>query len=1581
MKDDAVAVIGLACRFPGAPDARAFWKLLANKIDAITEVPKDRWDADAYYDPAPATPGKMYTRWGGFLENIDQFDPQFFGLSPREAETMDPQQRLILEVAYESLQDAGIPISKLKKQQGGVFVGVQFFDYFHRLATAGATFDAYTATGNAHSVIANRLSYLLDLRGPSLAVDTACSSSLVAVHNACVSLLSGESNVAIAGGVNLILSPEVTVALSQARMMAPDGRCKTFDARADGYVRSEGCGVVILKRLSDALKDRDSIWAVLRGTAVNHVGRSNGLTAPSGPAQEAVIERALARAGVSAAEIGYVEAHGTGTSLGDPIEIEAIGRALGRDRKRPLLVGSAKTNIGHLESASGMAGLIKVILSLHEGAIPANVHLSEENPKLGLSTLPIELPRQLVPWSRTQTPRIAGVSSFGFGGANAHVIVQESPDARVTAFADRPSHVLALSGRTAELIQDEARALAERIALEPELEAADLCFTRNIGRDQQLHRTAIVARSLEELETSLLDLSEGASGTNTFFGQRRMRKLPKIAFLYAGQGSQAHGMGRALFEGSPVFRAAMERCAALADRALKTPLLQLLYGPVPDPEINQTSNAQIALFAFEYALTAWWKSLGVVPDVVLGHSLGEIVAATTAGVLDLESAIALVLVRGRLMQECGGKMSSVFAPPSVVEEALGPDAAEVNIAAINEPEHVVISGSAEGVARVTARLETLGRVVRPLKVSGAFHSPEMDPVLPRFSEALANFRFHAPALAWVSNLSGEVQSEAPDPSYWVRHVRSPVRFASAMTSALALEPAIFVEIGASNTLTALGKRCLPEAKVTWLASLNPKDEWNGLASAVSQLWAGGVDLDWERWDRAEERTKLRLPPLPYQRGRFWFTPGVALEPAAAFQSIAERIRARASSSPDAIALGAGHESLSYRELMERVAGLEAKLRAANATPGGNVVLFGEPSPELVIGLLATLGAGFVAVPIVPSEAGARIGKILGATEPVLLLTERQYAKRFAVDGEQMFFFDDVFLAAPAALQKVAAEKLAMILHPRSASSAEELVRVEVSEKQAAAFFRSLAGAAQEGAPLRWNAAATDPGEQSSMLQLLFGLTRGDELIFAPQVSAPAAATDGRELQLSLLYFAQEERDNDHYRLLLEGARFADRHGFAAVWTQEQHFHEIGGAYPNPSITAAAVAAITQRVAVRGSVLLPLHHPIRVAEEWAMIDRLSAGRVGVAFDSGLYPNDFVFDSSFSDRRETLLKHIALIQKSWSGAPITAKNADGNEVSVEVHPRPVQPALPHWLSAGCEDGRYVMAAELGAKIIVPLAAMRFDDLERRIALYRAKWREHGHAGEGHVTVIMHVFIGDDVDEVRELVRGPMTRQLKLSARRLAALDKNIQQVDEENLEQFAKITFEQHFEKGGLFGTPETALKKVEAFKAIGVDEIACLIDYGVPADVMLASLPRLAKLRRLANPRAMEREGAARLATASNFVVSTPAPEVSKPVTPAPAAAPSRPARAPRPTAAAAEAYAAPTNDTERILAEIYCAVLKLPKVGINDNFFAIGGDSRLGIEIVTRAKNAGLAIEVLQVFEHPTIAELAATVPAPQPAR
>lgn len=890
---EPIAVVGMACRFPKAGSVDAYWRLLDTGADAITEVPAERWPAGE--DGAAALPPetRSCTRWGGFIDGIDRFDAAFFGISPREAQGMDPQQRMLLQATWHALEDAGIAPDTLAGGDAGVFVGAMTHDYEALELAQGCGPDAHFGTGVQASILANRISYWLDLHGPSWTVQTACSSGLVALHNARASLQRGECGLAIVGGANALLSPELFVALAQARMLSPDGRCMSFDERANGYVRSEGCAVLVLKRLADARRDNDRIHGIVGACAVNQDGRGNGLTAPNAQAQQQVMRRALAEAGWPPGSVGYVEAHGTGTPVGDPVEMEALRQVYGEpsDEQPVAWVGSAKSNIGHTEPVSGLAGIVKVLLAMRHERIPGNLHLRRLNPRIVLEGSRCAVMGQAQPWPRGARPRRAAVSAFGFGGTNAHVLLQEPPEPTVPAALsdsapdDAAAELLTLSARTAPALRARAADMAEHLLRSGEAPLRDICFTANARRAHGPHRLALVGGGREELAAALSEwtarqtsMPAGAVGT---FGPAP-KAAGRTAFLFTGQGSQYAGMGRALYRHHALFRAVIDRCDAILRPLLAVPLADLLYGEGGEALLAQTRFAQPALFAVEYALAQVWRSCGVQPDVVMGHSLGEYVAACVAGVFTLEDGLTLVAHRGRLMQAQTppGAMASFHAAPRtldrLLEELAGPGWPDLALAARNTSGDAVVSGDPSALDRFARRWTDSGAVVTPLQVDRAFHSPLMAGMLVDFERVARRVPYALPALTWVSNMDGAVAGEAStDPAFWVEHVSRPVDFLAGLRRLEQLGCSRFVEVGPHPVLTAFGRQAGIEGD--WLASQRRGSEADRqLLEALGEWYRLGLPVDWHGEARARLGPAVplprpvSLPHYPFQAERHWF---------------------------------------------------------------------------------------------------------------------------------------------------------------------------------------------------------------------------------------------------------------------------------------------------------------------------------------------------------------------------------------------------------------------------------------------------------------------------------------------------------------------------------------------------------------------------------------------------------------------------------------------------------------------------------------------------------------------------------------
>ncbi len=858
--DEPVAIVGLSCRFPGAPDPEAYWELLVDGLDAVGPVPIERWDAQAWYAPEPGTPGRTVARVGGFVKGLESFEPDFFGIAPREAAALDPQQRMLLEVTWEALERSGIAPDRLDGSRTGVFVGIGRSEYWDRQRDPeGDDADSYpwSGTGNESSFAAGRIAHTLGLRGPAMAVNTACSSSLVATHLGVRALRDGEADRVLVGGVNALLSPEAMVYLSQIRALSPTGRCRTFDAGADGYVRGEGCAVLVLERLSDALAKGRRIHAVIRGSAVGHDGHASGLTVPSGTAQQDVLRRALRDAGVDAASVEVLEAHGTGTSLGDPIEVGAVRAVYGHERTGPLRMGSVKSQIGHLETASGVAGLVKLALSIERGQIPGTLHLDELNPALPLD-FPVHIPRRAEPWP--QGLRRAGVSSFGISGTNAHVVLEAPPDAPGAVVRSPRTQLFLLSGHTDAALHETLRGV--RRVLRDE-DPADVAATLVHGRASRRVRTTLVGNDPGELRRRLQDRDLEAITVEA-------GRAPRLVWGFTGQGSQQPGMAATLYRDDPVFREsiddAIHEIAALgiplgADELRKVLLLD-------DGRIHDTRYTQPALVAYGWALAERWRTLGVQPEAVVGHSVGEITAALVAGILSLPDAMHLAAERGRLMAElphtgdAAGAMVAALCEESRVAALVG-ERDGVSIAAVNGPREVVFAGAALEVQAIARELEATGVDVRALKVSHAFHSPLMQPILEPLAEVAARLTHKKARLPLIRGTDGASVLEL-DADHWVRHARGTVRFADALGTLMA-HADTFLELGPRPILC--GMAGLQREGLYIPSADRDRDALVVLLEAAGALWSHGVHV--EVGLLYGQRPPVDLPTTPWQRSRHW----------------------------------------------------------------------------------------------------------------------------------------------------------------------------------------------------------------------------------------------------------------------------------------------------------------------------------------------------------------------------------------------------------------------------------------------------------------------------------------------------------------------------------------------------------------------------------------------------------------------------------------------------------------------------------------------------------------------------------------
>ncbi|NOK22982.1 SDR family oxidoreductase [Corallococcus carmarthensis] len=881
VSEEAIAIVGMSGRFPGAEGVDALWRNVRDGVESFVAL-DDRDLEAAGVDPALSSrPG--YVRAAYPLENVDRFDAAFFGLSPRAAEILDPQHRLFLECAWEALEHAGYDTESWPKAVA-LFAGTGAPAYLYSqlipqrelLGTVGTY---QVGISNEKDFLPTRVAHKLGLRGPCIAVQTACSSSLVAVHLACQSLLSGESSLALAGGVSLSLPQRAGYLAQEGDILSPDGHCRAFDARAQGTVRGSGAGIVVLKRLTDALAQGDTVHAVIRGSAVNNDGAGRaGYTAPGAEGQAAVISEALGVAGVKPGDIQYVEAHGTATPLGDPIEVSALNQAFRARANAPgtIALGSLKTNIGHLDTAAGVAGLIKVVMALRHQQLPPSLHFERPNPAIDFAAGPFFVNSTLRPWESHGAPRRAGISSFGIGGTNAHVILEEAPSV-TTASSLRASHLLLLSARSEAALDAATGQLASHLTRHPDVELADVAHTLMVGRRRFEHRRAMVCRDAEDARQVLASRDESRLLT-----QHETAVERQTVFLFPGQGAQFAGMARGLHEQLPVFRKHLDACCDLLLPTLKVDLRQLLLardGDVEaDRQLRRTALTQPALFAVSYALARTWMAWGVKPRAMLGHSVGEYVAACLAGVLRLEDALSLIAARGALIEQLPpGAMLSVSLPEAEVKELLGPD---LSLAAVNAPSLCVVSGPLEAVERLSTRLEQRGVACRRLHTSHAFHSSMMEPILGAFAERLRAVRWSEPTLPWVSNVTGTwiTPAQACSPEYWVEHLRRPVRFEEGVRTLLEEPSRALLEVGPGNTLATLARRASPPPSVV-VASMRHSQEartdLEALLGAAGRLWLAGVRLDGPKLYAPEARRRVPLPTYPFERHRYWVEAGPA----------------------------------------------------------------------------------------------------------------------------------------------------------------------------------------------------------------------------------------------------------------------------------------------------------------------------------------------------------------------------------------------------------------------------------------------------------------------------------------------------------------------------------------------------------------------------------------------------------------------------------------------------------------------------------------------------------------------------------
>lgn len=847
-KYEPVAVVGIGCRFAGGVDSPdALWEVLREGRDMITEVPPDRWDVDEAYDPEFGVPGKTVSKWGGFVDDVGGFDPEFFGLSEREAEAMDPQHRLLLETAWESLENAGIRPRELGDSPTGLFLGVSGQDYMMRTPYGELYTNPYAMTGNARSMAAGRISYLLGLRGPSVVLDSACSSGLVATHLAAQSLQTGDADLALSGGVNLIFGPETTVAFSSWGMLSPAGRCRAFDADASGFVRAEACGVLALKRLSDAEREGDRVLAVLRGSGVNQDGRSNGITAPSGEAQRELQRQVIGRSGVDASLVGLVEAHGTGTPVGDPIEFAALADSYGSGDRGPCALGSVKTNIGHAETASGMAGMIKAIMALRHGEVPGNLHFNSWNPEIDHEGTRLFVPTSTEPWPVEDARRLAAVSSYGFSGTNAHVLLEQAPAERSGDVPNaRGPQLIPISASSSAALSDTAGRIARWLDTTGEVAVHDLAHTLGLRREHRAARATVVGSEASEVAERLRAVERGEPASGVAVGTARAGRGDPV-WVFSGQGSQWAGMGRRLLEEEPAFAKTIEDLEPVVLAESGFSLREVLCA---DEVVTGIDRVQPAVFAMQVGLAAVWRSHGARPGAVIGHSMGEAAAAVVSGALALADGAAVICRRSRLMLELAGAgaMASVDLPREDVERELeDASASGVVVAVVASPESTVVAGETAEVRRLVRRWEEADRMAREVAVDVASHSPQVDPVLDELVDRLGALSPRPPEIPFYSTVLTEGEERAADAAYWADNLRRPVRFAEAVSAALADGHGAFVELSPHPLLTrAIGDTAAAAgAEVAVVSALRRgADEPSEVLSALGEVHCAGGRVDW-----------------------------------------------------------------------------------------------------------------------------------------------------------------------------------------------------------------------------------------------------------------------------------------------------------------------------------------------------------------------------------------------------------------------------------------------------------------------------------------------------------------------------------------------------------------------------------------------------------------------------------------------------------------------------------------------------------------------------------------------------------------
>ncbi|WP_158554012.1 non-ribosomal peptide synthetase/type I polyketide synthase [Micromonospora deserti] len=1468
-RDRRIAVIGMAARFPGADTVDRYWSNLLAGVESIRFFTPDELAAAGTPREAANAPG--FVGASGVLDDITSFDAGFFGITAREAQLLDPQHRLFLETCHHALEDAGHPGDD-DGRRTALYAGsgMNLYPHHtylrHELAPLAGSADPATsigaALGNQPDFLATRVAYRLGLTGPAINVQTACSTSLVAVHLAVRALLDGEADLALAGAVAVHV-PQVTgYRHTPGSILSARGRCRPFDADADGTVGGNGVAAVVLKPLDRALADGDRIHAVILGSAVNNDGAGKvGFTAPGVPGQIDVVRRALRAAAVPAESVGYVEAHGTGTALGDPVEHHALAEVYAGGQ--PFL-GSVKANIGHLDSCAGMAGLIKAVLTVRAGRIPPQINFSRPNPAIDLSGGSFTIATSPTDWPQTSHPRRAAVSALGVGGTNAHVLVEQPPAPAPPRTGETPNHpapgLLPLSAADPVALRDLAARYRDRLRAEPGLPMADVVSTAGRCRRHLRHRLVVRGSTTAALADALDGYVTRGSAPGVLVGQVGADASDSVALAFPGQGDLRCAV-LDLAERFPVVREVLDEGAEAYRRAVGGDLVARLRDRPGGPG-RPTDVAQPALVITGVALAELWRSWGLTAEYLLGHSVGEYAALVAAGALSLTDAVRLTAHRGQLMEQHlpPGAMLAVLAGADVVTELVA--GSEVEVAARNGPSQYVVSGPPGAVAALADSAERLGVPTRRLPVDRAFHSAAVEPVLDRLRQVVADVTVRPTRVPVVSTVDGQVRPAGwlPDGDYLCRQARQPVAYEAAVRALTERGVTTVVEAGADGVLTGIARST--GSGLRWVSSqrrdLEPAD---GLWQAVGELHVAGFPVGWATITADCGGRPISLPAYPFQRRRFWPDPPApagssspAEAPPMAGAAPTEGAGSRSAAAAPAASGPDGVPGQAVDPVLARVLALTAERLGVDAA---------EVDPDQTF-----LGAG--ADSLLLMTMSREINNAFGVRVPVRDLfgvvdTPRRLAA--AVVGHTPAGTTPPGPPAaepspPAAPGPVPPGVAPPPAPPTSAAAPAPAPAVDraphVSPDLAAIVHRQL-DLMREQLALLGGGGPVTPAAPAPPAQPAPAPVPGPALAPRPVPAAPAAEAAGT-VDVSLYFFGDypEQDQGDSYDVILEAAEFADAHGFHAVWLPERHFHSFGGIFPNPSVLAAALAVRTRRLRLNaGSVVLPLHHPIRVAEEWSMVDRLSGGRIGLGCAPGWHANDFVFyPENFRRHKQVMYENLDTVRRLWRGEAISARSGSGEEIEVRLHPRPVQADPPMFTAIVGNPDSYREAARRGLGVVTNLMTQDVPRLAENIALYRRTRAEHGlDPDAGRVVVLMHTYLDEDADRARATAFEPFCAYLRSSFSLLGqvvnSLGMNIDLADtpDDDVRFVLSRAYRRYCDQRALIGSPDSCRPVLDAVLDAGADEIACFVDFGLPAQAIRDGLPVIDTLRRATRGRA------------------------------------------------------------------------------------------------------------------------------------